>query len=231
MTLAKDSGGSAARKGGSSSDEYKTIEGNFRSEIKVKGSRFIASSAYAESEGRARDFIDRISGEFHDAAHNCYAFRVGPMEPIYEQFNDHGEPSGTAGMPILNAIRSKGLMNTVVVVTRYFGGIKLGTGGLARAYSAAAADVLEKSGTAVRIIKENLKFTAPVDMVSAVYSNIYLYEGKVVSETYGRKGEFEVMLRLSKIGEFKNALVESTNGKVSFSEDASASWDRSDSDA
>ncbi|MBD3170592.1 MAG: DUF1949 domain-containing protein [candidate division Zixibacteria bacterium] len=198
------------------SDEYKTIRGFKRAEIKVKGSRFIASVECTESMADVEKFIAAINGEFHDATHNCYAYRYGRGVELNEHYNDHGEPSGTAGIPILNAIKSKELTNTTIVVTRYFGGTKLGTGNLARAYSASATEVLTDKNIIMKIVTAEIKLVTPADTVSAVYHNLNNYKGRVLSEIYNPDAEFRVEVRESVVEDFKSALIEATNGRVNF---------------
>lgn len=123
----------------------KSIKGKSRVKINVKRSIFIATARRVDSVQEARDFISGIKKEFNDATHNCWAFRVFESESVEEGFSDAGEPSGTAGIPILNAIREKDLLNVAVVVTRYFGGVKLGTKGLKEAYHRAALKALESA--------------------------------------------------------------------------------------
>ncbi|MCP4632381.1 MAG: YigZ family protein [candidate division Zixibacteria bacterium] len=199
-------------------DEYRTVSVFCREEIKVKGSRFIASADFAGSVDDADLFIEKISSEFHDATHNCYAYRVGLDTDINERFNDNGEPSGTAGIPILNSIKSKEMTNIICVVTRYFGGTKLGTGNLARAYSSSAIAALDKSKPVVKILKDNIEFRAPADMVSTVYHVMNKSNGKMIEETYVPEGKFIVRLRLSKIKPFMDMLTEATNGKAKFTQ-------------
>ena len=117
------------------------------SELAEKRSRFLGHLIPAESEEEAKDFITRIKKQFHDARHNCWCYRLyeGP-----ERFSDDGEPQGSAGMPMLDLLRKRGLKNACVVVTRYFGGILLGTGGLVRAYTAACTAGLDACVTAER---------------------------------------------------------------------------------
>lgn len=126
--------------------EYWTVGQKARIEINIERSVFIAHAAPAESESEAKAFVARIRQEYADATHNCYAYRVGTGENPLTYYNDHGEPTGTAGKPILNAILQADITQTVVVVTRYFGGKKLGVRGLIDAYHQAAADVLTAAG-------------------------------------------------------------------------------------
>ena len=114
----------------------------YRMEKVIERSRFIAPCAHVDSEEAARAFLARVRTEFPDATHHCYAFVADTLGNLM-RFSDDGEPQGTAGMPILDALRGKNLYQTAVVVTRYFGGVKLGAGGLVRAYSGAASECLD----------------------------------------------------------------------------------------
>ena len=122
-------------------DIYYTIAKKERTEIKIKGSRFIATASYAETKEKALEFLEQMRSEFFDATHNCFAWRIG-HDGMQFRAGDDGEPSGSAGKPILFSINKYNVSDIVIVVTRYFGGTKLGVGGLARAYSDAAKEVL-----------------------------------------------------------------------------------------
>lgn len=119
--------------------------GLYRTEIEIKRSRFIASLSRADSESEARSFIAQIKKEYPTARHNCSAFLCLESGLAIARSSDDGEPAGTAGMPMLEVVKGSGVNNLAVVVTRYFGGIKLGTGGLVRAYSAAVQEVLAQT--------------------------------------------------------------------------------------
>ena len=118
-------------------DKYRTIKMGGEGEIVEKKSRFIAHVFHIESEEEAAEYIQAMKKKYYDARHNCHAYVIGPDKEI-SRFSDDGEPSGTAGKPILEVINGEELTDTLVVVTRYFGGTLLGTGGLIRAYSDAA---------------------------------------------------------------------------------------------
>ena len=122
--------------------KFKTIENNITVEIEEKRSRFIANIFYIESAKEAEEIIKQCKKKYYDARHNCYAYIVNE-EQMIKKSSDDGEPSGTAGSPILNVIEKNNLSNVLIVVTRYFGGILLGTGGLVRAYTEAATKVVE----------------------------------------------------------------------------------------
>ena len=124
---------------------FKTIAKDSNSEIVEKKSKFIANVFYVESVQEAEEKIKEIKRKYYDAKHNCFAYSVFSEEGIINRFSDDGEPSGTAGSPMLNIINSKELTNILVVVTRYFGGILLGTGGLVRAYTSAFQEALKQT--------------------------------------------------------------------------------------
>ena len=123
---------------------FKTIDKNVSAEIVEKKSKFIANIFYVETVEEAEEKVKEIKKKYFDARHNCFAYSVFTKERIVNRFSDDGEPSGTAGGPMLNILNSRGLTNLVVVVTRYFGGILLGTGGLIRAYTGATQEALNQ---------------------------------------------------------------------------------------
>ena len=117
-------------------EEFVTIKDNVQFELVEKKSRFIANLFYVESTQEAENIIKDIRKKYYDAKHNCIAYRIIDNGRIVEKASDDGEPSGTAGAPMLNILQKNNLANVLIIVTRYFGGILLGTGGLVRAYSA-----------------------------------------------------------------------------------------------
>ena len=130
--------------------KFKAIKENTSAKIIEKKSKFIANVFYVESIEEAEQYIKDIKKEYHDAKHNCFAYAIEtPEGGIAVKYNDDGEPQGTAGAPILKLILEKGLSNILVIVTRYFGGILLGTGGLVRAYSGVVEEALKVGGQAV----------------------------------------------------------------------------------
>ena len=122
---------------------YITIANEFRTEYIIEKSRFIATIAPVSTEEEAQAFIQRISKEFWDATHNCTAYAIGPRQE-QQRSSDNGEPSGTAGKPMLEVLKKTTITNVAIVVTRYFGGIKLGAGGLIRAYSHSVAKAVQE---------------------------------------------------------------------------------------
>jgi uncharacterized YigZ family protein len=135
---------------------FKTIDEDVQTEIVEKKSKFIANIFYVQSVEEAEEKIKEMKKKYYDARHNCFAFSIYTENGNIDRFSDDGEPSGTAGAPMLNILKSQNLSNILVVVTRYFGGILLGTGGLVRAYSEATMQGLEKS----KIIEKDLGIIA-----------------------------------------------------------------------
>lgn len=133
-------------------------EEKLEEEIVEKKSKFIATLFYIENEEQANELIKNIKKQYHDARHNCFAYRVMTENGIVERFSDDGEPSGTAGAPMLNILEKNNLCNVLVVVTRYFGGILLGTGGLVRAYSDVTIKVINRATIAKETIGLEVEF-------------------------------------------------------------------------
>lgn len=144
---------------------FKSIKHNASAEIVEKKSKFIANIFYIESKEEAENLIKEVNKKYHDARHNCYAYRVITSDGMIEKASDDGEPSGTAGAPMLNILSKNELANVLVIVTRYFGGTLLGTGGLVKAYSSACALCLEKA----EIIEKNI---AQVYKIKIDYTDI-----------------------------------------------------------
>ncbi|MGI6204149.1 MAG: YigZ family protein [Anaerovoracaceae bacterium] len=139
---------------------YRTVAGSARAEQVIKKSRFIVSIAPVETREDAEAYIDAVNKEFRDATHNVPAMVIGENMEI-QWASDNGEPQGTAGVPMLRVLTGEGVTNAVIVVTRYFGGIKLGTGGLSRAYSGMAKLGLEAAG--IRTVRETLEVRAQME--------------------------------------------------------------------
>ena len=138
---------------------YNTIKKNTTYELTEKKSKFIANLIYIENKLDAENKIKEFKKKYFDARHNCYAYRVLENNEIYEKSSDDGEPSGTAGAPMLNILQKNNLSNVLVIVTRYFGGILLGTGGLVRAYSESLQKAIEESIKVQKCLGEELEVT------------------------------------------------------------------------
>ena len=140
-------------------DEFITIENNVISEFTEKKSKFIGNLFYVESTKEAEEIVKKTKKKYFDAKHNCIAYRVIEDGKIVERFSDDGEPSGTAGLPMLNILQKNILVNVLIIVTRYFGGILLGTGGLVRAYQNSLMLSIEKSKKLIKCLGEYLEVT------------------------------------------------------------------------
>lgn len=140
-------------------DEFITIMEDVQAEVVEKKSKFIANFFYIETVEQAEEIIKNTKKKYFDARHNCIAYRVVNDGQCVEKSSDDGEPSGTAGAPMLNILQKNGLANVLIIVTRYFGGILLGTGGLVRAYSDSLLKVIEKSTLVKKCLGEEFEIT------------------------------------------------------------------------
>ena len=199
-----------------SSDEYLTTKSLVRLKTKVEGSIFIATAIPVNSEKAAEDWVKKISQEFFDATHNCFACRIKKAQDESLKFSDAGEPRGTAGKPILSAIESENLYNVLVVVTRYFGGVKLGTGGLSRAYRKSAQSALRKAEKVTRWITSEITLSYPLSMTGKVNQIFGKYGIRVKDQGFEDNPTATIEVRASLLEKVKKALVEATNGQVKF---------------
>lgn len=194
-----------------------TVFSERESEKIIEKSRFITYSAHAESEEEARAFIAKIRSKHSLATHVCFAF-VADKTGNLQRFSDDGEPQGTAGMPILEVLKNKKLFETVVAVVRYFGGVKLGAGGLVRAYSSSAAENLD--GADIRSLEMCKEYQIIVDYtgIDGVQKYLASNECELLSTDYGEKVGFLVAVKKSRAEEFKIALVDFMQGRVGLKE-------------
>lgn len=190
-------------------DTWETIADEERREsIKVQRSEFIGVAFALSSADEFSERLGRIQKEFYDATHHCWAWRRLNRGNLVEQSSDAGEPSGTAGRPILQAIESADLHDAGVVVVRYFGGIKLGTGGLARAYRDAARAVLADIRRERRYLYERITVIVPYSGLSQVYRLVSPPDVVLVSETFGEANRFEIDVRQSRVEALVRELTE-----------------------
>lgn len=192
---------------------YKSVHKIGRDEIIINKSKFIGTVAPVESEEEAIEFIESVRKEFKDATHNCYAYVVGENKNI-QRYSDDKEPSGTAGMPILNVINQENLVNIAVVVTRYFGGVMLGAGGLVRAYTKGAKIALN-SGIIVEKnlyydVSFNVDYTIIGKMDNELLKNNFIVKEKQYLETV----KYVLIIKDNEIDNIRNLANELTNGKA-----------------
>ena len=184
-------------------DRYFTVARGVSAEISVKQSRFIAYLSPAAAEPDAESFLDTLRRRYHDATHHCYAYVAGLPEERIERFNDDGEPSGTAGRPILNVLLGKNIGNAVCVVVRYFGGTKLGVGGLSRAYGDAASAAVGKATVVTRYVTEPVTLTFPYDLTGAVEHLLTEFSVTGVERTFGEAAGLTCAVRRSDVQAFR----------------------------
>lgn len=196
--------------------QYFTVNEYGSHEINIQKSRFIAYVARAESEQAAQEFIAKIKKQHWDATHNCSAYLIGENDQI-QKANDDGEPSGTAGTPILEVLKKKRLKDTVVVITRYFGGIKLGAGGLIRAYGKATSEGIIHTGIVERVLVTTIKIKADYHLLGKIERSIRESEYKLKEIHYNEAVEIEVYVEMSKVDAFKEWMVDLTNGQTDIS--------------
>nr|WP_315364565.1 YigZ family protein [Cytobacillus firmus] len=190
---------------------YYTVKGYGENEIEIERSRFIAHVARAETADEALEFIHKIKKKHSNATHNCSAYLIGENDQI-QKANDDGEPSGTAGVPILEVLKKKKLKDTVVVITRYFGGIKLGAGGLIRAYGRATSEGLQATGIVERklvtVMKTKIDYTLLGKVENELRSSIYTLKEIQYLDTV----TVETFVEENQTGAFTDWMTELTNG-------------------
>lgn len=193
-------------------DVYFTPGNYARTEIKVKGSRFIAEAIRVEAVKDADAAIIAIRKREYNATHHCTAYRIGPDGQDF-RYNDDGEPSGTAGLPILRQIDARQLTNTLVVVTRYYGGTKLGTGGLFRAYGDAASEALEAVFIEENVIRDDLCLRFAYADTSPAMHTIGQFDAQILETNYTEETEIIVGVRRSEAASFIDAFVNALGGR------------------
>lgn len=197
---------------------YLTLKKDGNSEIVISKSRFIANCKRVETEQQAIDFIQSIKKAHRSATHNCSAYLIGEQDQI-QKASDDGEPSGTAGVPILEVLKKQHLKDTVVVITRYFGGIKLGAGGLVRAYGKATTAGIDASGIVERRLHHLMKIVVDYVWLGKLENEIRNSPYSIKNINYADRVEFFVFVPKEKESSFTEWLVEMTNGQATITRD------------
>lgn len=193
---------------------YLIPDGVHRVEEVIQKSRFITTAAHAASPEEAHAFVDRIRQEFPDATHNCWAFVSGPPGSTASiGMSDDGEPHGTAGRPMLNTLLHSDLGEIVAVCTRYFGGTKLGTGGLSRAYSGGVKSALESLPTREKVNRVSVEIEVDYDCVDALKRALEGAEALMEEEGYGARVTFRAAVPEESVASLKEELAGITRGK------------------
>ena len=191
---------------------YKTVLHTATDEIVEKRSRFIADVKPVETEEEAIAFLEEIKKKYWDARHHVYAYVL--EENNIQRYSDDGEPAGTAGVPVLDMIKKEGLTNLIVVVTRYFGGILLGTGGLVHAYSKSAKVGVEAAQPVTMTLCCEMTFECDYSLLGKVQSEA-LGKGYTVSDTeYAENVKISVLVPVSEVSAFEAHMIDRTNGRI-----------------
>lgn len=198
-------------------DRYIMLSKGAQAELVEKKSRFIATVRPVASEDEAVAFIDEMKKKYYDARHNCSAFVIGSKGELTRS-SDDGEPSGTAGRPMLEVLTGSGIRNIAVVVTRYFGGVLLGTGGLVRAYSGAVKMALEQCETITRRYGVQLLIRTDYNGVGKIQYLLGSRNVVIQDSVYAADVEMTVLVPIEEYDRLCKELVEATNGRVGLEE-------------
>ncbi|MBQ4346967.1 MAG: YigZ family protein [Firmicutes bacterium] len=197
-------------------NDYKTLAGEGIAETIEKKSRFIATVRPVESEEEARAFIDGLKKKYWDATHNVFAYSVGIKNETH-RFSDDGEPQGTAGLPVLSAITGAGLKNTAVVVTRYFGGTLLGTGGLVRAYGRSASEGIKAAGIVRRALMQELLISMDYSLYGKAEYIIRNAGLSIMDSQFAENVSIRLLVSPNQAEDFLKELKEATAARISVS--------------
>ncbi len=192
---------------------YYTIGKDGSAEHLIQKSRFIGYAKRTETEAAAQEFIREIKKKHHNATHNCSAYLIGEFDQI-QKANDDGEPGGTAGIPMLEVLKKRKLKNVTVVVTRYFGGVKLGAGGLIRAYSSTTSLVLDTIGIVKRQVMQKYEIKADYSLLGFLQNEIKNSEFHLHHIDYESKVVLSVFVESGKEESFNKWMVNLTNDQV-----------------
>ncbi|KRM13607.1 YigZ family protein [Paucilactobacillus suebicus] len=187
------------------SNSYLTIADNHTYEQIIKKSKFICSLARIHSEEDAKSFIEKVASNNPKANHNCFAYMLGDHDEIQRE-SDNGEPSGTAGVPILQALQHIGIHDVVAVVTRYFGGIKLGAGGLIRAYSGSTSNAIHEIGLIERVLQDTLQVEVSYSLHDQLLYFLQQQNISVGDQQYGVNVNITIFVNHEKLSEVINDL-------------------------
>lgn len=194
-----------------------THECCFRLEETIKRSRFVTSIGHANNKETAKLFIQHIRAEFHDATHNCYAFAVGPPKDTTSiGQSDDGEPHATAGSPMLDILLYGEIGEIVVVISRYFGGIKLGTGGLIRAYQSSTSNAIKMLTTEIKVHYTTLHIKSPYPLISIIHHILSKFDAKIMTQEFTQHAIFTIEVPKIHLTLLQESLTNASNGQLIF---------------
>ena len=194
-------------------DSYLTIASSSEAVYKEKSSKFLAYAYPVKSEDEIHGILDKLHKRYYDATHHCYAWRLGPHGESYRA-NDDGEPSGTAGRPMLTVLLHCGVGEIAAVVTRYFGGILLGTGGLVRAYQGSVKLGLETLPTTERVPCDRLQLTLEHPFVNIALREFETHQAQIIKKDFGLDATFTVSVPQTQTENLIESLTQKTSGAL-----------------
>jgi uncharacterized YigZ family protein len=197
-------------------DQYQTIEKSAEASLRLKGSRFLGFGFPVETQEQFKQVLRERTKRYHDATHHCWAYRLLVNDKVVAASSDAGEPSGTAGKPILSYIEGRNLLNVGIIVTRYFGGTKLGTGGLARAYADCTQLTLNSASIVVKTITEQVILQFPYESISMIMRIVAKYGATVSASDFMPKLSMIINIPRSQVLHFKQELMDAGRGHIQF---------------
>ena len=186
-------------------DEFKTIKGTSEGFYSEKRSRFLAFAHHVETVDEVKELLSQYRKKYYDARHVCYAYMLGPERKEFRA-NDDGEPSSTAGKPILGQINSNELTDILIVVVRYYGGVNLGTSGLIVAYREAASDAIAHAAIEIKQVEEIVVYDFPYVMMNDVMRIVKEMQPRIVGQTYDNTCQIKLSIRQSEAGQLRQKL-------------------------
>ena len=193
--------------------EYNTVKGEFENVIVIERSKFICNIKSVDDELDAKAYIELLRKRHSLANHSCYAY-IADDKGLVQKFSDAGEPQGTAGLPMLEVLKNKRIFKVVAVVTRYFGGIKLGTGGLTRAYGGSVSECLNLAKVVKMCSAELIKVSPDYEGYSRLLKALNNQNVSVISTDFNNSVDVEIAVKLDYANDFKNKLLDLFNGKL-----------------
>lgn len=198
------------------SNRYPIPAGDSRIELRVKNSRFIGRAGYTPSVAEAKAFIEQVKGEEPNNSHAVYAYAIGYGASVTQGMSDAGEPSGTAGRPALAVVKSSGLGDVTVVIIRYFGGTKLGTGGLVKAYTEAAQLALAELPITEKVEHRSVQVKVAYSYYEQIKHLVEAYQGQIETEEFAADVTLHLTFTIDDLPAFESALADATRGQASL---------------
>ena len=193
---------------------YPVPSGEAHAELRFSNSRFLGTVGHAEVVGEAKSFVEDVRRRYADASHHVYAFAIGHGAIVTHGMSDDGEPSGTAGRPVLSVVKGSGLGDVVLVVTRYFGGTKLGTGGLVKAYTETAQAALRQTIQTRKVETIGVRICAPYELYERCRSAIVRFEGRIESEDFADQVVMNARVPGESFSELRRKIQDLTGGQL-----------------